>query len=78
MVGLRPGEKRHENLVYDFESTIETSIDGVWAVTGPDLDPAAVSAGLDAVVSAAGSGDGAGASAALEMLCKLRPSTLED
>lgn len=78
VVGLRPGEKRHENLVYDFESTIETSIDGVWAVTGPDLDPAAVSAGLDAVVSAAGSGDGAGASAALEMLCKLRPSTLED
>ena len=29
-------------------------------------------------ISAAGSGDGAGASGALEMLCKLRPSTLED
>ena len=78
VVGLRPGEKRHESLVYDFESTIETSIDGVWAVTGPDLDPVAVSAGLDAIVKAAGSNNSARASAALEALCKLRPSPLDD
>lgn len=73
VVGLRPGEKRHENLVYDFERTQETSVEGVWSVSGRSPDPHMVRAGLDAVLSAAASGDGEEAYAALEALCSLRP-----
>ncbi|MHA6287943.1 SDR family NAD(P)-dependent oxidoreductase [Maricaulis sp. CAU 1757] len=78
VVGLRPGEKRHENLVYDFEKTAETSVEGVWAVNGPALDPAEVKACLDSVLTSAQNGDGDGTQASLEALCRLRPAPVAD
>jgi O-antigen biosynthesis protein WbqV len=78
IVGLRPGEKRHENLVYAFERREPTDIDGVWSITGPVLDTAAVSAELECLLGAARSGDAAAVSEALGALCALRPATAAD
>ncbi|WP_300542606.1 SDR family NAD(P)-dependent oxidoreductase [Maricaulis sp.] len=73
IVGLRPGEKRHESLVYDFESRDATSVDGVWSITGPTLDADMVAQALDTLLQSAESGHREPATAALETLCALRP-----
>ena len=73
IVGLRPGEKRHESLVYDFERREETGIDGVWCVTGPALDQEQVRQALDCVLKTTHSGQRDAAAPALEALCALRP-----
>lgn len=78
VVGLRPGEKRHEHLVYDFERREATSVEGIWSITGPALDSAAVRQALDEVLAASGRDQGMATSLALETLCALRPASLPD
>ena len=78
IVGLRPGEKRHEHLTYDFERREATRVDGIWAITGPALDIAKVGRALDDVLLASGRDQGIAASLALEALCALRPEGVAD
>jgi len=78
VVGLRPGEKRHENLVYAFERREPTAIDGVWSITGPVLDTEAVASELESLLDATKTGDGRAVSEALGALCALRPATAAD
>ena len=78
VVGLRPGEKRHENLVYAFERREPTAIDGVWSITGPALDTTAVTSELTSLLDATNTGDSHAVSEALGALCALRPATAAD
>lgn len=66
--GLRPGEKLHEALVYDFERISETEASGVLEVSGGLPDPAAILPKIDALVAAARDGDPAQVRAALSAL----------
>jgi O-antigen biosynthesis protein WbqV len=73
IVGLRPGEKRHEALVYEFERREATKVDGVWSITGPALDREVVAQALNSLLESTRSGQLNSASSALEALCALRP-----
>jgi FlaA1/EpsC-like NDP-sugar epimerase len=77
VVGLRPGEKRHEDLVYAFERTENTSIPGVWLVSGPDTDLAMVKTRLAALLSAATDRDPASVVQALKDVCGIAPAGVE-
>ncbi|WP_417497191.1 SDR family NAD(P)-dependent oxidoreductase [Maricaulis sp.] len=74
VVGLRPGEKRHESLVYPFEHTHDTTIPGVWLVDGPGSDLKAVEARLATLLAAAESQDGEAVKLALQQVCGLSPA----
>ena len=76
VVGLRPGEKRHEELVYPFERTENTSISGVWLVDGPETDPAAVAASLEVLLAAAQKRDVDAVKQALVEICRIDPAGL--
>ena len=73
VIGMRPGEKRHEALVHDFERTEQTSVDGVWSINGPEIDPVAIDQALAKVFAAVDERDRDAAIAALGALCALRP-----
>ncbi|WP_417469353.1 SDR family NAD(P)-dependent oxidoreductase [Maricaulis sp.] len=74
VVGLRPGEKRHESLVYPFEHTHDTTIPGVWLVDGPGNDLKAIEARLATLLAAAESQDGEAVKLALQQVCGLSPA----
>ena len=76
VVGLRPGEKRHEDLVYPFERTQNTPIAGVWLVDGPETDPATVRAMLDVLLAAASDRDVDALKTALTEICHIDPAGL--
>ncbi|WP_417476503.1 SDR family NAD(P)-dependent oxidoreductase [Maricaulis sp.] len=74
VVGLRPGEKRHESLVYPFERTQDTTVPGVWLVDGPSTDPREIEARLATLLSAAESQDVEAVKLALKQVCGLGPA----
>jgi len=74
VVGLRPGEKRHESLVYPFEHTHDTTIPGVWLVDGPSSDLKAVEARLATLLAAAERQDVEAVKLALQEVCGLSPT----
>lgn len=73
IIGLRPGEKRHELLVYPFEQTAPTSIDGVWSVNGPAPDATRVDDALGKLLAAAEKRDVDAVKSALDEACSLYP-----
>lgn len=73
VIGLRPGEKRHEALTYSFEQTRPTAIDGVWYIDGPAPDPGQVSHAINLLLDAARQRDAAKVRANLEIACDIRP-----
>lgn len=74
VVGLRPGEKQHESLVYPFERTQNTPIPGVWLVDGPGTDPADVKSLLDSLLTAAENRDPEAVRRALKNVCGICPA----
>jgi FlaA1/EpsC-like NDP-sugar epimerase len=74
VVGLRPGEKRHESLVYPFEHTQDTTIPGVWLVDGPSTDPREIESRLAILLSAADGRDVEALKLALKQVCGLGPA----
>jgi FlaA1/EpsC-like NDP-sugar epimerase len=73
VIGLRPGEKRHELLVYPFERTAPTSIDGVWSINGPTPDPKRTDAALADLLAAAEKRDVYAVKRALDHACGIYP-----
>jgi FlaA1/EpsC-like NDP-sugar epimerase len=73
IIGLRPGEKRHELLVYPFEKTAPTSIDGVWSINGPSPDPKRIDAALGNLLEAAEKRDVDAVKRALDEACSIYP-----
>lgn len=78
VIGLRPGEKRHEALTYSFEQTRPTAIDGVWSIDGPAPDPDQVSHTINLLLDAARQRDAAKVRANLETACDIRPEIPAD
>lgn len=66
--GLRPGEKLHEALVYDFERMADTQAPGVLEVSGGLPDPAEALPRVEALVEAAREGSPESVRAALAAL----------
>lgn len=73
VIGLRPGEKRHEALIYAFEQTCETEIDGVWSIDGPAPEQATVDVVLERLLDAARRNDLVAMQAALKQVGGLTP-----
>ncbi len=78
VIGLRPGEKRHEALTYNFEQTRPTAIDGVWSIDGPAPDPDQVSHAINLLLDAARQRDAVKVRANLETACEIRPQVPAD
>lgn len=78
VIGLRPGEKRHEALTYSFEQTRPTAIEGVWSIDGPAPDPDQVSRAINLLLDAARQRDAAKVRANLETACDIRPEVPAD
>lgn len=74
IIGLRPGEKRHEALTYDFEETVPTAIDGVWSINGEAPAQAEIDATLDELLAATHERDVERVRTALERAVGLRPA----
>lgn len=55
--GLRPGEKLHEELLYESETPVTTGHDGVMSVTQPQTDGNALNRAIDALEQSCTSGD---------------------
>lgn len=78
VIGLRPGEKRHEALTYDFEQTRPTAIDGVWSVDGPPPDSTQVETAIQTLIEAARKRDTQGVRASLKAVCEIHSEVTAD
>jgi O-antigen biosynthesis protein WbqV len=74
IIGLRPGEKRHESLTYAYESMTPSEVEGVLRVDGPVPPDALVAPALAAAEAAAGEGDPKAARDAIYAACTLEPA----
>ncbi len=74
VIGLRPGEKLHESLVYDFEETGSSDVDSVWMVKGTRLDLAEIDTILDNILDAARNNDTEAMLAILDRVARLAPA----
>ncbi|MDG1416234.1 MAG: polysaccharide biosynthesis protein [Maricaulis sp.] len=75
IIGMRPGEKRHEALVYGFEETASSEVDGIWSVSGPMADDALVKSGIESLCAAAELRDPEAVKSALYAVCALGAHT---
>lgn len=75
VIGLRPGEKLHESLVYSFEDTRASAVDSVWNVAAPPLDPEEVASILSGLLRAARENDTPQMIATLDRVARLAPRT---
>ena len=73
IIGLRPGEKRHEKLVYEYERTRATDIGGVRCVSGPTPEGPDVDAVLKRLSAAAEIRDLDRVRAELDDIASLKP-----
>ena len=71
IIGLRPGEKQHEALVYDFERTEPSAVDGIWSVSGPTTDNDEIQDGIDTLFAAVETRDPDAVKSALYAVCTL-------
>ncbi len=55
--GLRPGEKLHEELLYESEQTLPCEVDGLLVARGESLDPSTLLAAVAQIEAAAEHGD---------------------
>jgi FlaA1/EpsC-like NDP-sugar epimerase len=78
IIGLRTGEKRHEELVYSFENTRPSAVDGIWSINGPSPDPDQISSALETLIAAAERQDTAAVKTALNAVCSIRPEATSD
>lgn len=74
VVGLRPGEKLHESLVYDYEETQESRVDSIWNVASPPLDPDEVESILSDLLRAARDNDTPRMITTLDRIARLVPA----
>ncbi len=73
VIGLRPGEKLHESLVYPFEQTQASGVDSIWNVAAPPLDETQVQSILDDLLRAARTNDTPGMVSTLDRITHLTP-----
>jgi FlaA1/EpsC-like NDP-sugar epimerase len=78
IIGLRTGEKRHEELVYSFENTQPSAVEGIWSVNGPSPNPDQISSALEILIAAAERQDTAAVKTALSDVCSIRPKATSD
>lgn len=77
-VGLRPGEKMHEDLAYGFETTEPTRTDGVMRLNWPELRLGRLDTALETLREACAAHDEAAARAALAGIVALGQPGLAD
>ena len=78
IIGLRAGEKKHEDLVYGFEKKHPSKIDRIWVINGPNPNANLLEKALKNLIVAAEARELDAVKIALKAICDIRPDSQGD